>query len=125
MLENDYIVKQIKEMTRALINMLFHVDTDSPTEDLLDTQSAKEQYRELCRLADQGELNEAGYELYDLLEAEEKEALKIALLYYSYINDKDSAFLEAHDYDRDEIKSDLKDLVERCGIIGISDVFLR
>lgn len=112
-------------MTRALINMLFHVDTDSPTEDLLDTQSAKEQYRELCRLADQGELNEAGNELYDLLEAEEKEALKIALLYYSYINDKDSAFLEAHDYDRDEIKSDLKDLVERCGIIGISDVFLR
>ena len=38
-----------------------------------------------------------------------KEALKIALLYYSYINDKDSTFLEAHDYDRDEIKSDLKE----------------
>ena len=125
MLENDYIVKQIKEMTRALINMLFHVDTDSPSEELLDSETAKEEYRNLCLMADRGELNEAGNALYDILEDEENESLKIALLYYSYINDKDSAFLEAHDYERDEIKSDLKDLVNRFGISGISEVFLR
>lgn len=125
MLENDYIVKQIKEMVRALINMLFHVDTDHPTESLLDTDASKEVLRELCNMVDQGELNQAGNRLYDLLEEEDQEAQKIALLYYSYLNEKSNDFLEAHDYDRDEIKSDLEDLTERFGISGISEVFLR
>lgn len=36
MLEEDYIMRLIKEMIRAIIKVLFNVDTESPTEELLD-----------------------------------------------------------------------------------------
>ncbi len=34
MLEEDYIMRLIKEMIRAIIKVLFNVDTESPTEEL-------------------------------------------------------------------------------------------
>lgn len=34
MLEEDYIMRLIKEMIRAIIKALFNVDTESPTEEL-------------------------------------------------------------------------------------------
>lgn len=34
MLEEDYIMRLIKEMIRAIIKVVFNVDTESPTEEL-------------------------------------------------------------------------------------------
>nr|WP_300769018.1 DUF6483 family protein [uncultured Acetatifactor sp.] len=40
MFEQDYIMRVIKEMIRAILKLLFSIDTDSPTMELL---SEKEQ----------------------------------------------------------------------------------
>ena len=42
MLEEDYIMRLIKEMIRAIIKVLFNVDTESPTEELLDSEEDRQ-----------------------------------------------------------------------------------
>ena len=43
MFEQDYIMRQIKELVRALLKLLFHLDTDSPTLELLEQSKEREQ----------------------------------------------------------------------------------
>lgn len=47
----------------------------------------------------------------------------MALLFYSYLNDKSDEFLEAHNYGRDEIKAGLKDITVRYGVDGLQKCF--
>jgi hypothetical protein len=35
-LEEDYVMRLIKEMVRAVLKLLFNIDTDSPTSELLE-----------------------------------------------------------------------------------------
>lgn len=41
MFEQDYVMRLIKEMVRAILKLLFNIDTDSPSAELLE--DAKEQ----------------------------------------------------------------------------------
>lgn len=41
MFEQDYIMRMIKDMIRALLKMLFDIDTDTPSADLIENRSAK------------------------------------------------------------------------------------
>ena len=67
MFEQDYIMRLIKEMVRTLLKLLFHIDTDSQTEELLKEREEKETLNALLELVDGGEINEAENRLYDLI----------------------------------------------------------
>lgn len=125
MFEQDYIMRLIKEMVRTLLKLLFHIDTDSQTKELLKEREEKETLNALLELADEGEINEAENRLYDLISEGNMSALETALLFYSYLNDKTDEFLEEHNFSRDEIISGLKDVVGRYGLNGMADVFLE
>lgn len=49
--------------------------------------------------------------------------LEVALLFYSYLNDKEDEFLQKNNFSRDEIKSGIKELVSRYGLTGMADIF--
>ena len=41
MYERDYIMWLIKEMIRAVLKLIFHIDTESPTEEMLEDSEVK------------------------------------------------------------------------------------
>ena len=104
MFEQDYVMKLIKEMVRAILKLLFNIDTESPTVELLENKEEQETLENLLDMVDAGEINEAENRLYDLTSNTDVNSLEIALLFYSYLNDKTDDFLEVNNFSRDEKK---------------------
>lgn len=125
MFEQDYVMRLIKEMVRAILRLLFNIDTESPTVDLLENREEKEALENLLDMVDTGKINEAENRLYDLTGDATVNDLKIALLFYSYLNDKTDDFLETNDFSRDEIKSGLENVADRFGLNSIAKMFLE
>lgn len=124
MVEQDYIMRLIKEMVRAILKLLFHVDTALPSAELLEKSEQKEALDKLLAMVDEGKLNEAENRICDIMDADDG-GLKVALLFYSYLNDRSDEFLEANHYSRDEIKQGLESIVSRYGLEGMAEVFLQ
>ncbi len=104
MFEKDYIMRLIKEMVRAIFKLLFNIDTESPTVELVENKEEQELLETLLDMVDDGKINEAENRLYDLTITADMNSLKVALLFYSYLNDKTDDFLEANDFSRAEVK---------------------
>lgn len=124
MYEQDYIMWLIKEMVRALLKLLFNIDAQSPSVELLEDAEEKQALENLLDMIDEGKINEAENSLYDSVENMDKSGLEMALLFYSYLNDKSDAFLEEHDFNRIEVKQGLESITSRYGISGFSELFL-
>lgn len=127
-LEQDYIMRLIHEMIRMLVKLLFNIDMDRPTFQIIDEMDDGDILKRLIRLIDDGNINEAENQLYDIVECEdyksehdnsESNNLKIGLLFYDYLNEKDNDFLEAHDFSREEVEEGVKNLIS---IYGLSDM---
>ena len=125
MFEQDYVMRLIKEMVRAILKLLFNIDTDSPSAELLEDAKEQQTLDELLDMVDNGFINEAENKIYEITEEGKKTDLELALLFYSYLNDKSDEFLEAHNYGRDEIKAGLKDITVRYGVDGFAEMFLQ
>lgn len=125
MFEQDYVMRLIKEMVRAILKLLFNIDTDSPSAELLEDAKEQQTLDELLDMVDNGFINEAENKIYEITEEGKKTDLEMALLFYSYLNDKSDEFLEAHNYGRDEIKAGLKDITVRYGVDGFAEMVLQ
>lgn len=125
MFEQDYVMRLIKEMVRAILKLLFNIDTDSPSAELLEDAKEQQTLDELLDMVDNGFINEAENKIYEITEEGKKTDLEMALLFYSYLNDKSDEFLEAHNYGRDEIKAGLKDITVRYGVDDFAEMFLQ
>ena len=122
--EQDYVMRLIKEMVRAILKLLFNIDTESPTVELLENKEQKEILENLLDMIDDGEINEAENRLYDLISDTDMDSLEVALLFYSYLNDKTDDFLEANDFSREEIKLGMENVADSFGISSIAKMFL-
>ena len=122
MFEQDYVMRLIKEMVRAILKLLFNIDTDSPSAELLEDAKEQQTLDELLDMVDNGFIKN---KIYEITEEGKKTDLEMALLFYSYLNDKSDEFLEAHNYSRDEIKAGLKDITVRYGVAGFAEMFLQ
>jgi len=122
--EQDYVMRLIKEMVRAILKLLFNIDTESPTVELLENKEEKETLENLLDMVDAGEINEAENRLYNLISVTDINSLEVALLFYSYLNDKTDDFLEANDFSRDEIKLGMENVAENFGLSSIAKMFL-
>ncbi len=124
MFEQDYVMRLIKEMVRAILKLLFNIDTESPTAELLENKEEKETLENLLDLVDAGKINEAENKLWDLTGAADLNSLEVAVLFYSYLNDKTDDFLQANDFSRDEIKLGMKNVADSFGLSSIAQIFL-
>ena len=116
MVERDYIMRLIREMVRVILKLVFNIDTESPTVDLLADEEEKQMLDALLAMIDAGDINNAENQLYEIVSGGGMEKLKMALLFYSYLNDKSDDFLTEHDFSREEIKSGIKDMVSMYGL---------
>lgn len=121
--ENDYIMRLIHEIIRTLIKLLLHIDTDSPMTEVELDASQSEMLDRWCGMMDDGNINEAENELILSLEDKSEKNLRTAILFYSYLNEKDDEFLNANNFSREEIRQGLQNLAERYGVRGIADIF--
>lgn len=120
MFEQDYIMRFIKEMVRAILKLLFNIDTESPTAESLESTEQKETLENLLKMVEAGNINEAENQLDDLISSNDRDSLKVALLFYSYLNDKPDDFLEANDFSRDEVKLGIQNVADGLGLGGIA-----
>lgn len=124
MFEQDYVMRLIKEMVRAILKLVFHIDTEAPTVELLEDAEEKEALETLLDMVDVGDINGAENRLYDLISDGNQNSLQIALLFYSYLNDKPEEFLTSHDFSREEIKLGIETVVSDFGLHGMAETFL-
>ena len=126
--EQDYVMRLIHEMIRMLVKLLFNIDMDRPTFQIIDEVDDNGMLRRLIKMIDDGHINEAENQLYDIIECgdynsehdnSENNNLKIGLLFYDYLNEKNNDFLEEHDYSREEVEEGVKNLIS---IYGLSDM---
>ncbi len=125
MFEQDYVMRLVKEMVRAILKLVFNIDTESPTVELLENKEEKESVEKLLDMIDDGEINEAENKLYDLISESDINSLEVALLFYSYLNDKTDDFLETNSFSRDEIKLGIEDVTENLGLSSMTSLFLK
>ena len=119
MFEQDYIMRQIHQFIRILVKMLFNIDSEFPASQLLEYTNAKGTATDLLRKIDDGNINEAENELFELIEDKSKDSLLTGIIFYSHLNDKDDDFLESNDFSRDEVKDGIRQLLSEYDIDGV------
>lgn len=122
MLKNDYIMRKIEEWISMILEFVFKIDKNSSPEKLLKLEESKEVLKDLKLKIDIGNINEAEDSLFEMLKHKTQDSLLIGLLFYSYLNEKDSKFLNEHDFERDEIKTGIKDLLNEFNMNNLSDL---
>lgn len=125
MFEEDYIMRQIREMVRMLLKLLFQMDLEEDSEELLRGTKENEVLRELLEMVDDGRINEAENRVYELYEDGEMANLKVMLLFYDYLNGKSDEYLEECEFSREELKEDMRDLLAGFGLSDMAEAFLR
>lgn len=125
MYEQDDVMRLIKEMVRAILKLIFHIDTESPTEKLPEDSEVRTILNALLDMVDEGKINEAENAVYEITENREYKNLETALLFYSYLNKKSDEFLEESDFSRDEVKEGLQRIVSGYGFGSIANMFLK
>lgn len=125
MFEEDYIIRQIREMVRMLLKLLFQLDQEEDSEELLRGTKENEVLRELLEMVDDGRINEAENRVYELCEDGEMANLKVMLLFYDYLNGKSDEYLEECEFSREELKEDMRDLLAGFGLSDMAEAFLR
>ena len=125
MFEEDYIMRQIREMVRMLLKLLFQLDQEEDSEELLRGTKENEVLRELLEMVDDGRINEAENRVYELCEDGEMANLKVMLLFYDYLNGKSDEYLEQCEFSREELKEDMRDLLAGFGLSDMAEAFLR
>ena len=122
MLKNDYIMRKIEEWISMILEFVFKIDKNSSPEKLLKLEESKEVLKDLKSKIDIGNINEAEDSLFEMLKHKTQDSFLIGLLFYSYLNEKDSKFLNEHDFERDEIKTGIKDLLNEFNMNNLSDL---
>lgn len=123
--EKDYIMRIVKEMVRMLLKLLFDIDTTRSMEDVIKEAEEQQTLDRLIKMIDEGFVNEAENELYEITLDGDRIHLKTALIFYYHLAEKDEAFLHAHSYTQEEVKEGVEELIERYGIKDIADLFVE
>ena len=123
MLQDDYILRQIREMVRAVMKMLFQVNASELTPEVIENTDARQILTNLNNLVDNGRIDDAENQLYEMTCEEDRQNLEIGLLFYYHLNSKDDEFLEANNFSREEIMTGIQDLADRYNLSGIAEAF--
>lgn len=123
MFEQDYIMRQIRQILKVLVKILFNIDDESPSSALIQDMKTRETADDLLRKIDSGNISEAENELFKLTESGTMNNLLVGFVFYSYLNGKDDYYLEINDFSRDKVETGIKHLLSEYGLETVSDIF--
>lgn len=108
MLTDDYASRINNGMVSTLLKLIFNIELGKNDDRAFKSPDMEEKYQKLKRQIDDGSVNEAENLLLDELDTEDVENLKLALMFYYTLNEKDSDFLEDHNFSKAEISDGLR-----------------
>ena len=124
-LEQDYIMKMIEQLINFLVKKIFKFKSKDELESLdADYEKNNEVYKKLKNMIDEGKINEAENELFDNIDSKNEEGLKLALVFYNYLNSKSTQYLEENNFSKEEVKEGLRDVVKMYGYEDFANLFL-
>ena len=115
LIEKDYVMRLIYEVIRTLLRLIFHIDIEKKTGPLFEEKRYADRYETLQELIENGKIEEAENRLLGELNVYDRRELELALYFYAYLNEKDSDFLEAHNFSRREIAEGIRMV---CSLFG-------
>lgn len=121
--EKDYIMRMIKEMVRVLFSLMFgkkYVSVKLERENKY--QVSGNPLENLMNMVDLGQINEAENMLLEDLDYGSKEEVMAAVLFYQYVGEKDTEFLEKHGYSDEEVVFGLKQILKNSGYGELLDL---
>ena len=124
MVKNDYIMRMISEMIRAVLTLLLGRDIVSKDEIVLPQISEDSDFQKLIAMVNEGRINEAENMLWDMTGDGRQEHFQIALLFYNYLNDLDDEVLEKADFSREEGADGLARIMKLYGYEDMARTFL-
>lgn len=122
--EKDYIMRIIKEMVRVLFSLMLgkqYKSVELPEENKYEV--AGRGLDEWKHMVDEGRINEAENLLLDNMDYTDKEEILAAALFYQYIGEKDTAFLDLCGYSKEEALEGLKMVVRQAGYGEVGEIF--
>lgn len=108
MYEQDYIMRLIREIVRTMVKLLFNKEADNEEIIAINENDIGTKHNELLDLIDSGCIKEAEKLLLDTIDPHDIQDYNVALMFYSYLNEKELNFLEEHNYSKKEIMEGLK-----------------
>ena len=123
MFEQDYIMRQIQQILKVLVKVLFNIDSETISSSLIQDRETKEIADDLLRKIDSGHINEAENELSELIENGAMNNLLVGIVFYSYLNEKDDNYFEINYFSRDEVENSIKHLLSKYGLETMADIF--
>lgn len=111
MFENDYVMRMISDMVRAIAKVLFKKETAQYEFENENDYTANDMlYLKLDGMIRSGKINEAENILMENMDLDDIKYRELAVDFYWKINDFNDEYLEEHNYSRDEIKDGLKNV---------------
>lgn len=123
MFEQDYIMRQIQQILKILVKVLFNIDDKSPSLNLIQNVEVKKTVGDLLRKIDNGNINQAENEISVMTDNTTMDNLLAGIIFYSYLNEKDDDYLESYDFSREEVEDGLKNLLSKYGLDDIINIF--
>ena len=114
--EKDYIMRMIKEMVRVLFSLAFgkkYVSAELEKENKYEVSGKN--LKNFLNMIDLGQINEAENILLDSIDYTNKNEVMAVALFYQYLSEKDSKFLENNNYTKEEVLSGFKQLLVKSG----------
>ena len=114
--EKDYIMRMIKEMVRVLFSLVFgkkYVSVELEKENKCEVSGKN--LKNFLDMIDLGQINEAENILLDSIDYTNKNEVMTVALFYQYLSEKDSKFLENNNYTKEEVLSGFKQLLMKSG----------
>ncbi|MGC6175396.1 DUF6483 family protein [Lacrimispora sp. 38-1] len=108
MLTDDYATRINNGMVSTLLKLIFNIELGKNDDRAFKSRDMEEKFEELKKLIEDGSINEAENTLLDELDSGDMEYLKLALMFYYTLNDKDGEFLDNHDFSKSEISDGLR-----------------
>ncbi len=117
--EEDYIMRQIKNIIEFTVKLVCHVDTTAQFRQEMKEDAFANRLLEQAR---NGEFNEAENALYAKADERDTMTLRAGLIFYDYLNSLDDTTLETHDFSRDEVQDGLRSLLRTFGMGEMADL---
>ena len=114
--EKDYIMRMIKEMVRVLFSLVLgkkYVSVELEKENKYEVSGKN--LKNFLNMIDLGQINEAENILLDSIDYTNKNEVMTVALFYQYLSEKDSKFLENNNYTKEEVLSGFKQLLVKSG----------
>ena len=121
MFEQDYIMRQIKEITAVMAKVLFNAKVEDSF--VMLQEAEKQQVFNLVEMTRNGKLKDAVEEVDRLTDNNTKENLMIGLSFYNYLNDIPEYIFTENEYNSARLRRDFRKFVNKFGLSQMTDLY--